>query len=294
MNKAYGRTPVLWLLPIVIMLGVFHLFPLLEVVRLSLTNKSMITLDYKYTLKSFLVIFTDYNFIYSVKITLIFAVSTVALQLTAGFLIALVINTGIEKGLRGTILTRTVVLSAWMVPGVLTGIVWKFLLSSSNYGIINYILEFLGLKRIPFLTEPAFALASVILANLWRGTAFSMIVQFAGLQRIPSELYEASKVDGAGPFQRLRYITIPQMRPIIFINVVLITVYSVNTFDMIMSLTKGGPARTTEVLTLSAYNFVFRYLSISRGAAVAVILLLFNLCMSVIYTRTILGKSSDI
>jgi multiple sugar transport system permease protein len=186
--------------------------------------------------------------------------------------------------------TRTVVLGAWMAPGVLVGIVWQMLLSSSQFGIINYMLERLGVGRLQFLVHPGLALVSVIVANVWRGTAFTMILQYAGLQRIPEELYEAAEVDGASPPQKFFRITIPLLRPILFINLVLITIYTFNTFDMVIALTRGGPARSTQVLTLGAYEQVFSFFSLGRGSAIAVILLLINLTMAIVYYRLVLSR----
>jgi len=176
-----------------------------------------------------------------------------------------------------------------MIPGVLVGIVWRMILSSSNFGILNYLIELLGMERVPFLVEPAIALTCVIGANVWRGTAFSMILQYAGLQRIPPQLYEVAEVDGANAVQRFFHITLPQLRPILFVNLVLITIYTFNTFDMVMSLTGGGPARTTEVMTLSAYKQVFKFFNMGRGSSIAVLLLFINLVMAVAYYKFILA-----
>jgi multiple sugar transport system permease protein len=180
-----------------------------------------------------------------------------------------------------------------MIPGVLVGIVWQMLLSSSQFGIINYFLESVGASRINFLVQPNYALLSIIIANIWRGTSFSMILQYAGLKRIPDGLYEAAGIDGASAIQKFFYITIPQLLPIIFINLVLVTINTFNTFDMIVVLTGGGPARATQVLTLSSYEQVFSFFNIGRGSAIAVILLVFNLMLAILYYKLILSKDSQ-
>ena len=286
--KTYGR-PLIWMLPMLVMLGMFYLYPLMDVVRLSFTNTSTLEPDFRYTLGSYIKTFQDPDFDHSFYISVVFVSSNLVFQTVLGLLIATLLNAAMRRRLFGTVLTRTVVLSAWMVPGVLVGIVWRMLLSTSQFGIVNYLLEAIGARRMEFLVRPELALLSIIVANIWRGTAFTMILQYAGLQRIPEELYEAAEVDGASAAQKFFRITIPQLRPIIFINLVLITIYTFNTFDMVIALTGGGPARTTQVLTLSAYEQVFNFFSLGRGSAIAVILLLINLTMAMVYYRLILA-----
>jgi multiple sugar transport system permease protein len=290
--KSYGR-PLLWMSPMILMLSLFYLYPLLDVIRLSFTNTSTTSPDFTYTLNSYAKTFTDSGFFSTAKVSLIFVFSNIIVQIPLGLMIALALSTGLRKKLRGTIFVRTVVLAAWMAPGVLVGIVWQMLLAGSQYGIVNYLLETLGLGRVGFLVQPKFALLSIIAANIWRGTAFTMILQFAGLQRIPLELYEAADIDGSSALQKLWYITIPQLLPILFINLVLITIYTFNTFDMIIVLTGGGPARATQVLTLSAYEQVFSFFNLGRGSAVAVVLLLFNLAMAIGYYKLVVSKANQ-
>ena len=282
-----GENFLLWILPMVLFLGIFYLYPLIDVIRLSFTDASLLRSDYSYTLDSYRRLVQDPRTLHSLRITVIFALSNVVFQLILGLLIALVFDTGEKRGILGTTVTRTVVLAAWIVPGVITGILWRTLLASANYGIFNYIIRSLGGQNVPFLVDPTYALISLIVVNIWHGTAFSMLLQYAGLQRIPAELYEAARVDGAGKLQSFRFITLPQLRPVLFINLVLISIYTFNAFDMIMALTQGGPARMTEVLTIATHTQVFQFFQLGRGAGMAVLLLLINLIMTLIYFRSI-------
>jgi len=285
MFKEIKKSPLFWILPTGLVLAIFYLYPVVDVIRLSFTDAYLIRPKYSYTLESYSYLFTSPDFLFMLKVTFIFVFASVFFQLLLGFFIALAINEGTRRNLKGTVTTRTAVLCAWITPGVVIGIIWRMLLSGSPYGVINYFIDQMGFGKLPFLSSPTFALVSVTIANIWRGTAFSMILQYAGLQRIPQELYEAAKVDGASAIQMLRYITIPQLRPMIFINLVLITIYTFNTFDMIIALTGGGPARSTEVIALNVYNTVFKFLDLGTGAAIAVILLMINLIMTLIYSR---------
>lgn len=277
----------------VVMLSLFYLYPMVEVIRYSFTNVTILRPTYRYTLDSYARIFRDPEILHTFFVTFTFVFSNVIAQLLLGLLLALFLNFGIRHRYPFTIAVRTIVLMAWMIPGVLVGIVWRLLLSSSNFGIINYLLDLGGFNRIEFLVQPSTALISVIVVNIWRGTAFTMIMEYAGLQRIPEQLYEAAYVDGAGGINQFFRITLPLLTPILFINLVLITIYTFNTFDMILALTGGGPARATEVLTLSAYTQMFKYFSMGTGSAISVILLITNLCMAYLYYKFILSENVE-
>ena len=131
-------------------------------------------------------------------------------------------------------------------------------------------------------------MASVIAANTWRGCAFSMILQFAGLQRIPRELHEAADLEGLRPWARLRMLILPQLAPVLALNLILITIQTLNTFDLVLPLTGGGPARRTEVISLFMYRAAFYDLETGRAAAAAVLLLALNIGLAVLAARLIL------
>ena len=277
--------PTLWLAPLLAVVTLFYLYPALEVLRYSLTNASLLKPDYEYTLSTFTQTLSDPVLYGVLKTTAIFVVASIVLQLILGLVIAVAVNRASKRRLPGRVFMRSLVLSAWVMPGVVIGIVWAIVLNDADYGLANLLLGAVGLGSVPWLSTPSTALASVILANVWRGTAFSMILQYAGLQSIPDELYEAAEVDGAGKLQSFFYITIPQLRPILMINIILITIFTLNTFDMILVLTGGGPGQATEVLALRTYNVIFQNFSLSGGAVLAVIMLLISLALTLAYRR---------
>ncbi|WP_313760239.1 carbohydrate ABC transporter permease, partial [Rhizobium sp.] len=126
---------------------------------------------------------------------------------------------------------------------------------------------------------------SVVISNVWRGTAFSMVVMYAAIKAIDPELYEAAEMDGANPWQRLIYITLPQLRAAILVNMILITIQTLNTFDAIISLTGGGPGRATEVLSLYTFNVVFRNYDLAAGAVLSILMLVISLSLALVYAR---------
>jgi len=278
-------SPALWLLPLAVVLGVTFLFPVFEISRLSFTDASLLDDDYSYTLESYLDLFRSPYFANMLWVTAIFVFASVFLQMLLGFLIALLVDQGAKRGMKTSIVTRTAVLSAWAIPGVIIGIIWSILYEQSAAGILNYVLSFVGFGEVPFLSDPQVALASVTLANVWRGTAFSMILLYAGLQTLPDDVMEAARVDGANAWQRLTRVMLPLLAPMLFINLVIVSIETFNTFDMVLALTGGGPGRSTEIAALSVYNQIFEQFNLGQGAATAVLLVAVNLIMTFVYVR---------
>ena len=161
--------------PLLLMLLLFYLFPIIEVFKYSLTNIRLDKELFSYGLSSFKYVLTDENVWQMLETTLIFVLFSLVLQLGLGIIIATLVDEGEKRNLKGTLFVRLVVLVAWVIPGVIIGIIWKLFLSEANYGILNYYLQLLFNSKLPFLSSQNLALFSVIIANVWRGTAFSMI-----------------------------------------------------------------------------------------------------------------------
>lgn len=284
--------PTLWMAPLLAVVTLFYVYPAFEVLRFSVTNSNLLQQNYEYTLGTFVQVLGDPVLYGVIRTTAIFVVASVVLQLVLGLLIAVAANRARRRRLPGMVFMRSVILSAWVMPGVVIGIVWAIVLNEASYGLANLLLATVGISNVTWLSTPSMALMSIIIANVWRGTAFSMILQYAGLQSIPDELYEAAEVDGANVLQSFWYITIPQLRPIIMINVILITISTLNTFDMILPLTGGGPGRATEVLSLHTYNVIFGQFSLAGGAVLAVVMLAISLALTLIYRRLLRSEGT--
>ncbi len=284
-KPARSRVNVSWFAPLLAVATVFYLYPVIEVIRFSFTNSSLLESDYSYTFSTYKDALGNRALPEILRITGVFVVFSVIGQLVLGLLIALAVQRGTARRLPGTVFVRSVVLCSWVMPGVVIGILWQIVLNDSNYGLVNAVLVNLGLSPVSFLATPTLALVSVTLANIWRGTAFSMLLQYAGLQGINPELYEAARVDGAGRWKSFWYITLPQLRPIILLNVILITISTLNTFDMVLALTGGGPGQSTEILSLFVYNSIFRNQDLASGSVLAVFLLLISLLLTLAYRR---------
>jgi multiple sugar transport system permease protein len=278
--------------PLLAIVTLFYLYPAFEVLRFSFTNSSLLQQNYDYTLRTYVRTLGDSVLYDVIWTTAVFVIASVVLQLALGLLIAVAANRARRRKLPGMVFMRSVILSAWVMPGVVIGIVWAIVLNEASYGLSNLLLSTVGIGSVAWLSNPNTALVSIIIANVWRGTAFSMILQYAGLQSIPDELYEAAEVDGAGVLQSFWYITIPQLKPIILINIILITISTLNTFDMILPLTGGGPGRATEVLSLRTYNVIFGQFSLAGGAVLAVIMLAISLGLTLGYRRLLRSEGT--
>lgn len=276
--------PVPWLLPTLSVLALFQLYPLIEAVRLSLTNEVLTTTGTEFVgLENYVDLFTSIGFRQMVVVTAVFAASSIVLHTIAGLVLALAIDYGVRRGLRAHLTTRVSVLLAWIVPGIIIGLIWKVMLVESQLGAVNHLLGTIGIGPVPFRSDPTLALVSTIIAGTWRGTAFAMIMIYGGLQRIPQRLYEAARVDGAGRWARFRHVTIPQLKPVLFVTIILVSIYALNTFDLIFALTNGGPGQATEVFALFMYRKAFTDYALGEGAAVAVVLLGVNLLLTGVY-----------
>jgi multiple sugar transport system permease protein len=284
--------PLAWLAPLLAVATLFFLWPVINVIRLAFTDTTLLRDDYGYTLETFAQTFGDPALGHVLGVTAIFVAASVAGQLLLGLAIALIVQRAVARGLRGAVLVRTVVLCAWVMPGVLIGVIWQIVLNEGPYGLVNSALDTFGLAPVSWLSDTDLAVVSVVVANIWRGTAFTMLLLYAALHTVNRELYDAARVDGAGRLRMLWHVTLPQIRPVLLVNVVLITIATLNTFDMILSLTGGGPAQATEVLALHTFNEVFVNFSLAAGCVLAVLMLVASLALTAVYRRLLGGREA--
>lgn len=182
-------------------------------------------------------------------------------------------------------LLRSLILLPWLVPMVVSGIVWRRILDQDT-GVLNSFLDTLGLGgSAPWLTSPGMALFSVIMVNIWIGIPFNMVILYGGLQEIPKELYEAASLDGASAWRTFRSITLPLLKPVITVVLVLGFMSTVKILDLILALTDGGPADSTQTLGTLTYQNSFVQLDFGAGAVVGNVLILISAVFAVFYLR---------
>jgi multiple sugar transport system permease protein len=277
------RHPFWWLSPVALLLAAFYFYPAAEVVRISFTDATLLDAGYRYTLDSYRSVFADPGLPRILSATVTFVAGSVIGQTTLGLLISLTLRAGFRRRLPGVRMVQVAVLSTWVIPGVSSGITWQLLLNEANFGFFNAMLKLVSLPPVPWLSDPQVAIWSATLANIWWGTALSMILTYAGLLTISPTLYEAAAADGATAFQAFRHVTLPALKPVLLINTVIVSIFSLNTFELVLPLTGGGPGRSTEVLALATYNAVFHDFNLAQGSVLAVLMLLVNLAVTIVY-----------
>ncbi|MFE1260516.1 carbohydrate ABC transporter permease [Streptomyces albogriseolus] len=213
--------------------------------------------------------------------TLVFTAGSLLGQFCIGLALAVFFNRRFPLG--GVL--RSLILLPWLVPMVVSGIVWRRILDQDT-GVLNTFLDTLGLGgHTPWLTSPDMALLSVILVNVWIGIPFNMVILYGGLQEIPKELYEAASLDGASAWRAFRSVTLPLLKPVITVVLVLGFMSTVKILDLILALTDGGPADATQTLGTLTYQNSFVELDFGAGAVVGNVLILISAVFAVFYLR---------
>lgn len=260
------RVALPFVLPLVIIMAGLILWPFINAILLSFTTRSLNRTEQFVGLRNYVLLLRDADFRSALNNTIIFTVVSVSCKLVVGMVIALLLNSRIPFR---NILTGLMLLP-WIVPEVVTAMAWRSIYDPI-FGGLNPILQGLGLidRKVAWLAEPQLALPSVIAVNIWKGIPFFTMLLLAGLKAIDGELYEAATVDGARAFERFRHITLPGLRYVIAVTVLLSTITTFNTFGLVYLLTGGGPGGATRLYSILAYEKAITGLRFGPGAAVA-------------------------
>ncbi len=262
--------PYLLLVPGLLLL-VGMVYPFFLGVYYSLTNYY---LQYPHLfrfigLDNYLKLLGEPFFAYSLKFTLAYALVAVAIQVSLGLAVALLLNTRIIG--RGGI--RAILLMPLMIPPVITALMWKIMMASTQAGILNYLLSFVGLGPVNWLGAINSAIASIFIIDTWGNLPFVSLILLGGLQSLPNEPFEAARVDGASAWGTFRYITLPLLKPFIILAATFRMMDSLRIFDVIYAATLGGPADATMNLHMRAFWFAFQWYQMGMGMAYAMVLL---------------------
>lgn len=277
----------LYLAPALLVIGIFVLFPAVDLFFLSLCKASIIGRTRFIGFGNFADLIASRDFLSSLKATAIFMVSVVLAQT----FIALVVAILSESESRAMGLARTVFFIPVVLPFVVTSYLWKFLYNP-EFGLIGSILSWLGAPRQGFLADPSQALPSLIVSCIWKSWAFFMMIFLAGLKEIPRELYECAYLEGASSRQRVRYVTLPLLKRTILFVVVVTTMDSVaKVFTPVLVMTDGGPRSATDLLVYYIWRTAFRLGDIGYASAVSVFMFAFVLAVSLVQLRV--GRERD-
>ncbi len=220
----------------------------------------------------------------SLKNTLLYTAGSVVFQFAIGFLLALFFS----MKFRLAPFLRGLMMVSWLIPLTVTALLFKFMMAS-NEGVFNQLLLSWGMidNPIPWLSDPKIAIWSVIIANIWVGIPFNMLLISAGLSSLPEDVYESASLDGANAFQKFIHLTLPLLRPVITVVMMLGFIYTFKVFDLVFVMTGGGPVHATEVLSTVSYRYSFDEFQFSMGAASANVLFFILLLVSLVYLRLI-------
>jgi ABC-type sugar transport system permease subunit len=270
---------------VLVVLGVV-VSPLLYSLFLSLEKYNLADPDNTrfIALGNYIELFTSDTFWQVMNRTVVFTILSVTFTMVIGLAFALVLN----QEFVGRAAFRTLLLIPWVIPAVVVGIAWEWIFNA-NYGILNAILVQLGVMATnqPWLGDPTTAMPAVMVAKVWKEIPFAALLFLAGLQTIPADLYEVSRIDGASAWQSFLRITLPLLRPVILVVIVIETMWTFRVFDIIFVMTNGGPMDTTNMAAFYTYQETFTYLNVGLGSALAYVVTAVIVAASLLYIRLV-------
>ena len=288
MNLLRTKLPYMFLLPGIMLVLAFNFIPFIDTLVISFKNAKLILPEERFAgFANYKVILTNSRFWYSLFITLSFVLVSISLEAFLGLCLGLMMNrlSPINN------LLRILILVPWTIPTVVTAKMWQWMFDY-NLGILNYLLEIIRIQRINWLGDPFLAFLSLVVADVWKTTPFVAIIVLAGLSAIPQEMYKASVIDGANSWQRLRFIVLPLLLPVLGVAILFRAIDALRIFDLVYVLTGGGPGGSTETLSVYAYKLFFYKGDIGQGAAASVIVLLLVAGFGYFYTKKSFEKGT--
>jgi multiple sugar transport system permease protein len=266
-----SRTALLFLLPLLVLVVGLIIYPVGRALWLSFTDKLVGYPERFVGLRNYAYLLRDDTFREVAKNSLVFTVGSVALKLLTGVAMALVLN-GVWRWRN---FFRGLLLLPWITSTVIIALTWRWMFDSfPGRGFFNSVLLDLGLlqRPVPFLATPEGAMTAVIIANWWRGFPFFGVSYLAAMQSIPRQLYEAASVDGAGAWRRFWHVTLPGLKHIIIITTLLSFIWTINDFNIVYVMTRGGPGTATQLFATYSYEIAFNQLRWGRGVTVSIFL----------------------
>ncbi len=271
------RPHVLFLAPAMAVLAAVTIYPIIYVLWLSLHRRLLIFNISKFTgLENYGSLLRDERFWNAFYNTAYFTVLSVSLELVLGIAIAVLL----DRAFKGKGTMRSIVLIPWAIPTVVSAKMWEWMYNS-DFGVLNYLLG----ANINWLGSPIWAINAAVFMDVWKTTPFVALLVMAGLEIIPRDLYNSARVDGASRWYIFTRITLPLLKPVILIVLIFRTLDAFRVFDAIYVLTGGGPANTTETLSIYAYNMLFQTLQFGYGSTISVTVFFCVGIITILYVR---------
>lgn len=278
-------TPFGFLSPTLVLLIILMVTPIAMVIGYSLMDRVITAPESNFVgFENYIEVLTDPVFATAVKNTVYFAGVSVVAHFVLGMGFALMLNSPI-LGHRLKAIFRTIYILPWLFTIAIVAVLWRMLLSPN--GIVNYLVTTFGFTEssVEWLSDPNLALHAVTFINIWSGYPFFMISLLAGLQGIPRDLYEAARIDRAGPIKQFLHVTLPQLKPIVISMALLDFIWTTQQFALIWMTTGGGPINRTEMVSTYTYKLAFATYDFSVASAAAVIVLVLSMVLAFFYVR---------
>nr|WP_282548973.1 sugar ABC transporter permease [Streptomyces rochei] len=283
-----GRLAAVFIAPAFLGFAVFLLWPTLLGVYLSFTRFNLLTPAEWVGLDNYVRMVNDPIFWESLRVTVVYVVLNIGVQTVSALAIAVLL-----QRLTRSPWLRGIVLTPYLMSNVVAGVAWLCILDT-QLGIGNEIVMALGLDRIPFLTDETWAVPAIALINVWRHVGYTALLLFAGLQAIPDDMYEAAKVDGASEWRMFRRITLPLLRPVLAVVLIMTVIGSFQVFDTVAVTTAGGPANATNVLQFYIYGAAFGRFQFGYASAMSVALLVVLSAITFVQYRLTRAGQTDL
>ncbi|GCB43510.1 carbohydrate ABC transporter permease [Streptomyces sp. NL15-2K] len=287
-NRGDGRLAAVFIAPALLGFLVFLLWPTLRGIYLSFTRFNLLTPAEWVGLDNYVRMVNDPIFWNSLWVTVEYVVINIGIQTVAALAIAVLL-----QRLTQSALLRGIVLTPYLMSNVVAGLVWLWILDT-QLGIGNEIISAIGFDRIPFLADETWAIPTIALINVWRHVGYTALLLFAGLQAIPNDMYEAAKVDGASEWRMFWRITMPLLRPVLAVVLIMTMIGSFQVFDTVAVTTAGGPANATNVLQFYIYGSAFGRFQFGYASAMSVALLIVLSAITVLQYRLTRAGQTDL
>ncbi|MEB8342097.1 carbohydrate ABC transporter permease [Streptomyces endophyticus] len=283
-----GAIAALFIAPAMLGFAVFLLWPTLRGIWLSFTRFNLLTPPQWVGLANYERMVNDPIFWDSLKVTIEYVVINIGVQTVSALAIAVLLHRLTQSSL-----LRGIVLTPYLMSNVVAGIVWLWMLDT-QLGIGNEIIAAIGLDRIPFLADETWAIPTIALINVWRHVGYTALLLFAGLQAIPHDMYEAARVDGASEWRMFTRITMPLLRPVLAVVLIMTVIGSFQVFDTVAVTTAGGPANATNVLQFYIYGSAFGRFQFGYASAMSVALLVVLSAITIVQYRITRAGHTDL
>ena len=275
--KRFGST-CLFVLPALIPLIVFWIYPICRSIWISFTDWDYMTPTYHFVfLKNYISLFKDSRFYEALLNTLVFTLGTLVPTIVIGLGLAVLL----QKPFIGSGIVKFILFSPWITPTVAISIVWTWIYQP-NDGLANMVLSLFGMPGLKWISSSQTAMLSGIIVTVWKSMGYAMIFYLSALEKVPDELYEASALDGAGKWRQFKAVTLPCISPTTFFLMIITMINSLQAYDQIQILTQGGPSGSTRTLLYMYYQLGFEEYKMGQAASVAVIMIIITVLLSLI------------